>query len=61
MSSFENPNVNEAFRSRSVTRTSSASESESRVASSRPAKPAPRIRTCFFRAAPRLAEARSLD
>jgi len=51
MSSFENPKVNESFRSRSVTRTSSASESESRVASSRPAKPAPRIRTCFSRAA----------
>src|SRR5438132_5298436 len=50
MSSFENPNVNESFRSISVTRTSPASESERRLASSRPAKPAPRITTCFTRA-----------
>src|SRR5258706_47004 len=45
-SSFEKPKLNESFWSTSVTRTSSASVSESRVASSRPAKPAPRIRTC---------------
>src|SRR5215207_2310754 len=32
----------------SVTRTSSASELDSRVASSKPPKPAPRITTCFF-------------
>src|SRR5207249_8551148 len=48
MSSFENPKLNESFRSMSVTRMSSAKESESRVASSRPPKPAPRITTCFF-------------
>src|SRR6266852_6701363 len=48
MSSFEKPKLKESFRSRSVMRTSSASESESRVASSRPAKPAPRITTCLF-------------
>src|SRR3954470_5738031 len=47
MSSFENPNVNESFWSISVTRTSSATESESRPASSSPPKPAPRITTCF--------------
>ena len=49
MSSFENPNVNESFWSISVTRTSSASESESRLASSNPPNPAPRITTCFTR------------
>src|SRR6266571_139088 len=50
MSSFEKPNVNESFRSISVTRASSASESERRLASSRPPNPAPRITTCFTRA-----------
>src|SRR5437773_4046634 len=48
MSSFENPNVNESFWSISVTRTSSATASESRPASSRPPNPAPRITTCFM-------------
>src|SRR5690348_799470 len=48
MSSFEKPNVNESFWSISVTSTSSATESDSRLASSNPANPAPRITTCFF-------------
>src|SRR5439155_19978501 len=47
MSSFENPKLNESLWSMSVARTSSARDSESRVASSSPAKPAPRITTCF--------------
>src|SRR4029453_13422068 len=44
---LQNPKLNESFWSMSVTRTSPARDSESRVASSRPAKPAPRITTCF--------------
>src|SRR5438093_7085037 len=49
MSSFENPNVNDSFWSISVTRTSSASESERRLDSPKPPNPAPRITTCVFR------------
>src|SRR6185437_8861846 len=48
MSSFENPNVKPSFWSINVTRTSSTTEAERRLASSRPAKPAPRITTCFM-------------
>jgi hypothetical protein len=48
MSSFENPKLKESFWSMSVVRTSPARDSESRVASSSPAKPAPRITTCFI-------------
>src|SRR5204862_8011864 len=47
MSSFENPNVNESFWSISVTRTTSGTESDRRLASSKPPNPAPRITTCF--------------
>src|SRR2546423_1927364 len=44
-SSFEKPKTNASFLSISVTRTLSATVSDSRVASSRPANPAPRITT----------------
>src|SRR2546423_9770671 len=44
-SSFEKPKTNASFLSISVTRTLSATVSDSRVASSRPANPAPRIPT----------------
>src|SRR5579859_6867117 len=47
MSSFENPNVKPSLPSMSVTRASSASSAERRLESSSPAKPAPRITTCF--------------
>jgi len=47
-SSLEKPKTNESLRSSSVTRTASASVSDSRFASSRPPNPAPRMRTCFF-------------
>src|SRR5438445_734460 len=46
-SSLEKPKKNESLRSISVTRTASAILSESRVASSNPPNPAPRIRTCL--------------
>src|SRR4029079_7444834 len=49
MSSFEKPNVKPSFWSISVTRTSSATESERRLASSSPPNPAPRITTCLTR------------
>src|SRR5438105_6439773 len=52
MPSFANPNVNPSFWSISVTRTSSDSESERRLASSSPPKPAPRMTTCFMRRKP---------
>src|SRR5215207_1223210 len=61
MSSFENPKLKESFCSRSVTRTSPARDSESRVASSRPAKPAPRITTCFIAVTTITRTARSFD
>ncbi len=48
MSSFQKPNVKESFWSIRVTRTSSATESERRLASSNPPKPAPRITMCFM-------------
>jgi hypothetical protein len=48
MSSFEKPNVKPSFWSISVTWTSSATESESRLASSSPANPAPRITMRFM-------------
>src|SRR3954451_12109176 len=51
-SSLEKPKKNASWRSSSVTRTVSPIVSESRVASSSPAKPAPRIRTCRFMGAP---------
>src|SRR5438477_9920160 len=44
-SSFEYPNTNESDWSMSVTCTNSGTDSESRVASSKPPNPAPRIRT----------------
>src|SRR6185312_3561721 len=45
-SNLEKPKKNASLRSISVTRTASESVSDRRVASSRPANPAPRIRTC---------------
>src|SRR3954468_16651759 len=47
-SSLEKPKKNESLRSISVTRTASAIVSERRVASSSPAKPAPRTSTWCF-------------
>src|SRR4029079_16909461 len=46
MSNFEKPNVKPSLRSISVTRKSS--DPDSRVASSRPPNPAPRMRTFFM-------------
>ena len=46
ISSFENPKMNESFWSTRVTRTSPANDSASRVVSSSPPNPAPRINTC---------------
>jgi len=48
MSSVENPNVNESISLTSVTSTSSATDSDSRLASSNPANPAPSVTTRFF-------------